>query len=141
MLPPCLLRPLPIANLFLVNALRVRADRTQPRHTVDNIDGQIEAVNLVDNGQLERSIDVPLFLVPAHVNVVMIPAPVTQLMNQRSVRMEIEDDRLVGGKQGIEVPVGKAMRMFCFRNKTKKVNDVNKPYFEIGKALLQNRDR
>src|SRR3981189_212270 len=71
----------------------------------------------------------------------MIPAPVTQLVNQRSIRMEIEDDRLIGGKQGIEVPVGKPMWMFGFRHKPEKVNDVDKPYLEIRKALLQNRDR
>src|SRR4051794_32050657 len=71
-------RPGPVADGFLIDAMRVRMVevlqdlRFQPilyvcrgplqsRHAVDDIDCQIEAVNLVDDGQLERSIDVAFF--------------------------------------------------------------------------------
>ena len=39
-----------------------------------------------------------LFLVPAHMYVVVILAPVTQFVNERSIGVEVEDHRLVDCK-------------------------------------------
>ena len=86
---PRLSRPLPVSNFFFVDAfsvsvvnarddltlqpfLDVGADGTQTRDTIDDVDCQIEAVDLIENREFERSVDAALFLVPAHMYVVVI---------------------------------------------------------------------
>ena len=44
----------------------------QAGDAVDDVDGEIEAVDLVEDGELERRVDVALFLVAAHVEVVVV---------------------------------------------------------------------
>ncbi len=126
----CLPRPFPVANFFFVDAfgvsvvdalddlvlqpfLDVRADGAQARNAIDDVDRQIEAIDLIEDREFERSVDVALFLVSAHMDVVMIRAPVGELVNQRGIGMEVEDDRLVGGEERIEVAIGKPVRMFA----------------------------
>src|ERR1017187_8333640 len=111
-LSPCLPRPLPISHFFFVDAfpmsiidalddlvlqpfLDVSANGVQAWNPVDDIDGQIEAVDLVKNGKFQRSVYVSLFLVSAHMDVVVILAPVAEFVNQRSVGVEVENDGLV----------------------------------------------
>ena len=54
-----------------------------------------EAVNLVANRQVERSVDVAFLLVAANVQVLVIGAPVSQPVDQPGIAVEVEDDRLV----------------------------------------------
>ena len=80
------IRPLPVCGFGLIDAvlvrvvhaldlhiaellLRVRAGHLEPRHAVDDIHRQCEAVDLVLDGQLQRSVDVALLLVAADVQV------------------------------------------------------------------------
>src|SRR5580698_5532585 len=154
----CLSWPLPVSNLLLVDAfgvsvgnarddltlqpfLDVGSDGTQTWDTIDHVNCQIEAVDLIENRRFERSVDAALLLVPAYVYVVVILAPVTKFMYERSVGMEVEDHRFVGGKQGIEVPVGEAMGVFGLRHETEQIHNIDEPYFQIGEALLQDCDR
>src|SRR5580692_6836939 len=128
----CLSRPLPVSNLLLVDAfgvsvvnarddltlqpfLDVGADRTQTRDTIDDINCQIEAIDLIENRKLERGVDAALLLIPAYMYVVVILAPIAELVNERSITMEVEDHRLVDGEQRIEIAIGKSMRMFSLR--------------------------
>jgi hypothetical protein len=79
----CLSGPLPVSNLFLVDAFRVSvvnarvdlapqqfldvgSDGTQTWDTIDEVNCQIETVNLVENRKFERRVDAALFLVPAY---------------------------------------------------------------------------
>src|SRR4029077_15991112 len=111
----CLPRPLPVSNVLFIDAFvvsvvealddlplqpffDVSANGAQTRNTVDDIDCQVEAIDLVDNREFKRSVDIPLFLVAAHMNVVMVRAPVTEFVNERGVGVEVEDHRLVGGE-------------------------------------------
>ena len=72
-----LTRPFPVANFFLIDALGVSvvdalddlalqpffdvsADGAQTRNAVDDINGQVEAVDLVDDRKLQRGIDIAL---------------------------------------------------------------------------------
>src|SRR5579862_9725728 len=112
----CLSRPLPVSNFFFVDAfgmsvvdvrddltlqpfLDVGADGAQTWDTIDDVNCQIETVDLIENRKFERRVDAALFLVPAHMYVVVILAPVTKFVNERSVGVEVEDDRLVGGEE------------------------------------------
>jgi hypothetical protein len=113
---PCLSRPLPVSNFFfvdpfgvcIVNArddltlqpfLDVSTDGTQTWDKIDDVNCQIETVDLIENRKFERSVDAALFLVPVYMYVVVILAPVTKFVNERSIGMEVEDDRLVGGEE------------------------------------------
>jgi len=68
---------------------------TEARNAVDRIDSQIKAIHLVEDGELERGVDIALFLISAYMDVVMIPAAVAEFMDERGVRVKIENDRLI----------------------------------------------
>jgi len=85
-------------DLTLQPFLDMGSDDTQAWDTIDDVNCQIEAVNLIENRKFERSIDATLFFVPPHMNVLMIRAPVSKFVNERSIGMEVEDNWLVGGK-------------------------------------------
>src|ERR1700733_4382695 len=68
-------------------------------------------------------------------------AAVAELVNERSVGMKVEDNRLVNGKQRIEIAIRKSVRMFALRHKPEKVDDVHETDFQITEALLQNCNR
>src|SRR5260370_16504361 len=74
-----------------------RPGNAEPRHTVDCVDGQAEAVGLVANGQLQRRIDVALLLVAAHVNVVVMRPVLGEPVYLPGVGVDIEDNRLLWG--------------------------------------------
>src|SRR5450755_1979271 len=133
MLSSCLPRPLPVSNFYFVDSFQmsivdalddlvlqpffdVSANGAQARDAVDDVDGKIEAVDLVQDGKFQRSVDVALFLVSADMDVVMILAPVAEFVDQRSVGVEVENDRLVGGKERIEIPIREPVRMFRLRH-------------------------
>ena len=115
----------------------MRRRRLQPRHTINHIDRQIEPVNLIQDRQLQRSIDVPLLLVPAHMNVVMVRPPVRELVDQRSICMEIEDHRLILREQAIELPRREPMRMFLLRHQPKHIHHIHKPDLYIRQVLAK----
>src|SRR5204863_796808 len=56
--------------------LRMRADGLKFGHAVDGVNSKTEAVGFVVDGELHWSIDVALFLVAAHMQVLMVGAPV-----------------------------------------------------------------
>ena len=62
---------------------------------VDCIDGQAEAIRLVLDSQLQRRVDIPLFLVTTNVDVVLAGAAVGKSVNKPRIRMEVEDYRLI----------------------------------------------
>jgi hypothetical protein len=57
-----------VLHLFL----HVGRRRTQLGHPVDDINHQVKAVNLIQNGQLQRGVDVALFLVAPHMDAVLV---------------------------------------------------------------------
>src|SRR5215469_12112620 len=59
-------------------------------------------------------------------------------MNQPRVSVEIENDRLVGSEQRIEVFVGQTVRMFLTRLQLEKVDNVNETDLNVRKFLPQH---
>src|SRR5215470_3720977 len=115
-------RPLPTTDLRAVDSVLVSmmaacnlaipeslfgvgADSLQFRDAVNRVDGETESVRLVVDCQLHRCVDVPLLLITPYVQVPMVCAAVGETVNQPGITMEIEDDRLVDGKERIEVRV------------------------------------
>ena len=115
-------RPSPVSDLRLVDSFRVGVvdafndlaleplfqmfgSTLQSRHAVNDIDGEVEAVDLVTNRQFQRSIDVSPLHISTHVNVDMICAPIGELVNEPRISMEIEDNRLVRSEKRVKVAV------------------------------------
>ncbi len=129
-----------VDDLVFEPFLHVGADGREARDTVDDVDGDVEAIDLIEDGEFERRVDVALFFVAANVNIVVIFAAVAELVDERSVGMEIEDDRLVDGEEGIEIAVGEAVRMFGVGQEAEKIDHIDEANFQVGKMLFENGD-
>ena len=55
----------------------------------------------------------------------MVGAAVGQAMDQPGIAVEVEDDRLVGGEQAVEVAVGQAVRVLAVGRELEQVDDVD----------------
>src|SRR5437870_4990809 len=51
-------------------------------HSVDGVDGNTEAIGLIADGELQRRVDVALFLVAAHVDVALAGSAIGEPMNK-----------------------------------------------------------
>ena len=70
----------------------------QRRDAVDDVNCQVEAVDLVQDGELQRGVDVALLLVAAHMDIAVIVTAIGELVNQPGIAVEVEDHRLVFGE-------------------------------------------
>ena len=94
-----------VDNLLFEPFLGVGRSRLQRRHSIDHIDRQIESVHLIQNSEFQRCINVALLLVSPHVKVIVIRSSICQLMDQRSICVEVEDHRFVRRKQVVKIPI------------------------------------
>src|ERR1700681_933442 len=134
--------PAPIANLRHVLAvsidvllvldqlvaqllLQVDACAAGLWQTVDGVHHEVKAVQIVQHGHIEGRRDGALFLIAADMNVVMVGAAVGQPVDQPRVGVEGEDDRLVLGKQIVEINVAQPMRMLALGLQLHQIDDVD----------------
>lgn len=104
--------PVPISDLFGIDAELVRvvlvfyllveqkfsnlrAGNVEARDPIDRVNREAESIRLVLNCQLQRSIDIALFLVPAYVNMVLARAAVRESVNKPGIGVKIKDYRFV----------------------------------------------
>ena len=80
-------------------------DNLELGNPVDDIHRQVEPIDLVPHGELERGINIAMFLIAAYVKVLVVGAAVSELVNQPGVAMKVKNDRLVYGEQAVKVPV------------------------------------
>src|SRR6267143_1035070 len=85
-----------IDELVADRLLGVSGPRPELRHAVDNVADQVKAIEVIQYAHVERCRRGALFLVAAHVNVVVPRSPIGQSVNKRRVSMEGKNDRLVG---------------------------------------------
>ena len=111
------------------------------RHAVDDVADQMEAVEVVDHAHVERRGRRSLFLVAAHMNVVVAGPSIGQPMDEPRIAVEGEDDRLVDGEESVEVTVGEAMRMLAVRLQRHQVDDIDDADLQLGRVLAQEVDR
>ena len=69
------------------------------------------------------------FFVAAHVKIVVVSTAISQAMNQPRIAVVGENDRLAGGKQGIEFLAGQAVRVFLLWLQGHQVDHVDKADF------------
>src|SRR5687768_6287139 len=83
--------------------------RRQARHPCDHVLDQVESVEVVEYRHVEWRRGRAFLLVAADMQVAVVGAPVSQLVDQGRIAMEGENDRLVPGEERVERFVGKAV--------------------------------
>src|ERR1700676_4941175 len=94
-----------IDELVAQPLLLVTRDTVKAWNTIEHITSQMEPVEIVQHRHVEGSGGCSLFLVSAHVQVVVISAPVGQSVNEPRISVKRKNDRFVGGEDGIEIPI------------------------------------
>src|SRR3954453_13913181 len=117
--------------------LRVCAGNEQPGYAVNDIDRQSEAIDLVLNGQIKGRVDISLFLVTAHMQVLVIRPSIGQPMDQPWIAVEGENNWFVLREQAVEVSVRQAVGGLSRVNEPVKVHYVHEADLEVGEVLTQ----
>ena len=115
-------------------------DVAETRDARDSVQGQAEAIHAIEHGHVEGSGGGAFFDVAADVNVVVIAAAVSQAMNERGIAVEGEDDRLVGGEEGIEIFVGQAVGMLRDGLQSHEVDYIDYADAKIGYVFTEQGD-
>src|ERR671923_2579263 len=98
-------------------------------------------VHIVAHDHIERSCGGALFLVPAHVQIIVIGPAVSQAMNQPRIAMIRKDDRLIGGKKRVEILVRQTVWMLLGRLKFHKIDNIDEANSQIVYMLPEEVDR
>src|SRR5437868_8011407 len=111
----------------------------QAGDAVDDVDDQVVAVDVVEHRHVEGRGRGALLLVPAYMQVVVAVAAVGEAVDEPGVAVEVEDDRLVGGEEGVELGVRHAVRVFGGGLQAHQVDDVDDADLQVGQVLAQQR--
>ena len=94
----------PVLNQLVANRLlgigRVIAEL---RHAIDHIAGQMKPIHVVAHRHVKGRRRSAFFFIAAHVEIIMIAAPVRQPVNQPGITVIGKYNRLIGGKKRIEI--------------------------------------
>src|SRR5215472_5472626 len=110
-------------------------------HSVNNVHRKAEAIDIVINRQLQWRIDAAFLFVAAYVDVFVVSPSISHSMNQLRIAMKVEDDRLVHREQRIKISVQEAVRVLGIGLELEKIDDVDKPDFEVWKFRAKHRGR
>ncbi len=91
-------------------------------------------IDFVLNRQLHRRIDVAAFFVTAHVQVLVIGPVIGKPMNQPGIAVEVENDRLIDGKQAVEVAIAQTVRMIALCLQLEQIDTLMKRIFTSGNS-------
>ena len=83
----------------------------EPWNSIDGVQRELIAVEIVQHDHVEGRRRGALLLVAAHMNIVVIVPPVGQLVDHRGIAMEGEDHRLVRREQLVEILIFQTMGM------------------------------
>jgi hypothetical protein len=100
-------------------------------NTIDELDRQVEPVNLVVDRKFQRSVDVALFLVAAHMDVGVVHSAIRELVDQPRISMEVEDHGLSLVNRESNSRCRKAVRMFSRRLQRIQTDDVDEADLQI----------
>src|ERR1700693_5632182 len=93
--------------------LLVTRNTVKAGDTVDHIARQMEPVQVVQYGHVEGSGCSSFLLVSAHVQIIVVCTSISQAVNEPRIAVKGKNDGFVGGEDGIEIPIGQAVRMFA----------------------------
>ena len=118
---------------------QVRGALGQAGDSVDDVDDEVETVEVVEHDHVERRGGGALLLVAAHVDVVVVGAPIGQAVDQQRVAVVGEDHGPVGGEQRVELVRGEAVRMLAVGLQTHQIDDVHHPHLQLWKFAPEDR--
>ncbi len=125
-------------DLVLEPLAGVTGGATEGRDTVDDVDGEVEAVDLVEDGEFERGVDVALFRVAADVEVFVVGLLVGELVDERGIGVEVEDNGLIRGEEGLELALAEAMGMVGGGHETEEVDDVDEAQLKLRAVFAED---
>lgn len=144
-------RPDPVGDLFWIDAILkrlvlrcdLRIQELLSHHAVsglafqaiEGVHGETVTIRLVTNGKLEGRVDVSLLLVASNMEVLGTRSFVGQSVNEPGVRVEIEDDGLVGGKEGLPLAVRQTVRMVVAPDELEEIDDVDEADLQLRQVL------
>ena len=125
-----------LVDVFLVidkriadRLLGVGCPRAQLRQPIDHVLHEMITIQIVEHAHVKRRSRGAFFLVAAHVQIVVISAPVGQAMDQPGVAVKSKDDRFVLGEQRVKIFVAQTVRVLVGRLQGHQVDYVNDTNF------------
>jgi len=104
---------------------------------VDGENSQAVSVGLVADSKLERGVNVALLLVTTNAHALLSLALVGKTVDQPRVGVEVENNRLVIGKDGIVLGVGQTVWMIAIGLQLEQVDDIDEANLQLGKMLTK----
>src|SRR6185312_5606218 len=101
-------------------------------HTRNDIQRQVVSVQLVEHGHVEWCRGRPLFLVTAHVHVVVVCAAIRETMDQQRIAVKCKYYRSVPGEHRVEFVIRQAVRMLAVGLERHQVHDVDDTHAQVG---------
>jgi len=92
-----------LLDLILHFLLHMSGSGAKRFDAIDHIDHEVEAVDLVDDGQFERCVDISIFFIAADMETTLLIPSIDQPVNQPRIAVEIENDGLIRWEQAVEV--------------------------------------
>jgi hypothetical protein len=86
--------------------LRIAGDAAQAWNAVYRIARQMEPIQVVPHGHVERRGSSAFLFIAAYVQVVVIEPPVGKPMDEPRVAVKSEDHGFVASKDGVEIAIG-----------------------------------
>src|SRR3984893_13495754 len=109
----------------------------EPWNSLDGVQRELVAVEIVQHDHVEGGRSGALLLVTAHMNIVMIVPPVGQLVNHRGIAMKSEDHRLVCREQFVKILIFQTMGMFGLRLQYHQIHHVDDADADVGDIRAQ----
>src|SRR5580704_6823069 len=95
------------------------------RNSVDGVQRELKAVEIVEDNHIKRRRGGALLPVATHMNIVMILPPVGQLVHHRGIAMESEDHGLVGREQLVEILILQTVGMLGSRLQHHQIHHID----------------
>ncbi len=118
---------------------QVRGTLGEPRHPVDDVHDQVEAVEVVEHHHVERRRGGSFFLVAPDMHVGMVGAPVGEAVDQGWVAVVGEDHRPVRGEERVELVVRETVGMLGLGLQAHQIDHVDHSDAQLGEVLAQQR--
>src|SRR5215468_8737243 len=109
------------------------------RHTANGVDRKLKAVHIVEHHHVKGCGGGALFLVAAHVQVVVILPAIREPVNQPRISVVGEDNRFIGGKDAVEVFISESVGMFACRLQDHQIDDVYHSDLQLRHMTAQQR--
>ena len=123
------------------HAQYTQLNRFSPGIRLVHVNDEVETVDLIADGQFERGVDVAVLLVTTHVETGLgIPA-VDQPVDEPWIAMEVEDHRLVGCEQAVEVRIAQTVWVFGGRCERKQFHHIHVTHLQCRDLLSEKFDR